>query len=1307
MVTTAIHIEGNLISADFIPEILGGEIKGQQSQDFGLKATDNLEDEIAFIWSEAKSRWAIFQGRLARLAEEDSATSLTREYWGIPLLELLGYQPSYQGKAEVIDNQTFAVSHRAGIRENAELGGEIGEEMTPPIHVIGCRLSLEKRPPSGTPRLSAHGLVQEFLNRTEHLWGITTNGHQWRLLRDCSLMTRLAYIEFDLEQIFNNENFAEFRLFYRLFHRSRLSEGMEDSDRCLLEHYYQETLSQGGRVRDNLRDGVEDALKILGNGFLQHPKSESLRQSIANGELAEGTFYRQLLMLIYRCLFLMVAESRNLLLAGEDAEKIDIYNQYYSFSRLREIADRPNYRREGFEDLWQGLQVTFSLFDESWRGEILGLSPLNGDLFGSKTLAQMADYGIDNHDLLKAIRGLSLYSAKGLLRRVNYAALDVEELGSVYESLLDFTPQISIKQGIYQFDLVTGSDRKTTGSYYTPSELVAQLIKSALEPVIEERLKDLEEIEVKQHALLSLKICDPACGSGHFLLAAARRVGKELARVRTGEIQPSPEPLRQAIRDVIQHCIYGVDLNPLAVDLCKVALWIEGFCKGMPLNFLDHRIKCGNSLVGLMDLEVLKEGIPDNAYTAVTGDDKVLATKLKKSNKLQCKVPKGQLSLFEDIDFDVRQGVYAKGAQDLDTIEEVTPEGYKRKQQRYEALRSDGQWWQDYSACNLWTAAFFMPLTEQNLQLLPTTEALRRLLKEAEQREQRDRGGQGSLFESGETSSSTPFGVVQIVEAAKKLGDNHHFFHWCLEFPEVFEKGGFDCVLGNPPWERFKLLEKEFFGNRNVEIAEARNKIQRIKLIKDLEHKDFILFSEWKLTQHNAEAESKFIRESGRFPKTGFGEINTYALFAETSRQILANGLLGIIVPTGIATDNNCKYFFGDLVKTKTLNNLYDFENREAIFFGVHRSYKFSLLGIAKKTINKTKFAFFLTKPKQLEDQRRIFSLEPDDILLFNPNTLTCPVFRTYKDAELTQKIYKNFAILDNEKSQENCWGIYFSQGLFNMSHENHLFEEDYNDKLLPIYEGKMIHQFDHRWSNYIDNNIDDVSLNEKKDPHFIVKSRYWIDPKEIKNKLADKWNRDWLLGFRDVTNSSNERTAIFSLLPKVGIANNIPIIFMDFDKIYLTSCLLANFNSLIFDFVARQKVGGSHLNFFIVKQLPVIPPEAYTPQDIEFISKRVLELTYTAYDLKPFAEDMGYFGEPFIWDENRRAILRAELDAKYAKLYGLTRDELRYILDPADVYGPDFPSETFRVLKNNEIKKYGEYRTRKLVLAAWDMMGY
>lgn len=259
--------------------------------------------------------------------------------------------------------------------------------------------------------------------------------------------------------------------------------------KSLLEFYHKEAIQHGGRVRDRLRDGVEEALILLGTGFLQHPSNQSLRDAIATNQLSAADYYRQLLLLIYRLLFLMVAESRQILLIGDDEEKARIYTEYYSIERLRNLAERPSYRREGFQDIWQGLRVTFLLFDENWRGEILGLSPLNGDLFGSKVLQTLDGYAIDNHDLLGAIRELSLYQQKGQLRRVNYGALDVEELGSVYESLLDFHPQIVRYEGIYEFKLAAGSDRKTTGSYYTPPELVAQLIKSALEPVIEDRLK--------------------------------------------------------------------------------------------------------------------------------------------------------------------------------------------------------------------------------------------------------------------------------------------------------------------------------------------------------------------------------------------------------------------------------------------------------------------------------------------------------------------------------------------------------------------------------------------------------------------------------------------------------------------------------------------------------------------------------------------------------------------------------------------------------------------------------------------------
>ncbi|MDH6085318.1 Eco57I restriction-modification methylase domain-containing protein [Umezakia ovalisporum] len=1292
-----VQFQGNLLAADITAELLEGTIKGQTAQDFGLAKAEKLEDEIAIAWGDAKAYWVAFQRQLERLNPEDTATSITREMWAVPLLRTLDYTPQYTPKAQVLEGQTYTISHRALLQKSKPKGENPEITIYPPIHIIGCRLDIDQRPPSGTPRLSAHALVQEYLNKTEHLWAITTNGLRWRLLRDSSLMTRLTYIEFDLEQILNGENFAEFSLFYRLFHRSRLPETADDADKCLLEYYHQESLQQGGRVRDGLRDGVEKALVQLGNGFLQHPDSEKLRQKIATtNELNEIDYYRQLLKLIYRILFLMVAESRNLLLTGKNPEEARIYLEYYSIERLRELAERPRHNREGFQDLWQGLKVTFKLFDENWRGKILGLSPLNGDLFSSKTLTDLDDCAIDNYDLLNALRCLSLYENKQQLRRVNYGALDVEELGSVYESLLDFNPKINNNQGIYQFNLIFGSDRKTTGSYYTPPQLVQQLINTALEPVIQQKLhKSPPEITNQELSLLTIKVIDPACGSGHFLLAAARRIGKELAKIRTKEAQPAPEPLRIAIRDVIQNCIYGVDLNPLAVDLCKVALWIEGFCSGKPLNFLDHRIKCGNSLVGVLDLECLDQGIPDEAFKPVTGDDKKLSINLKKRNKKE-RENQGQLSIFETSRDDTH--IFAKLWQELGNFSENTPQEIKEKQRKYQNNLLDNHWWLKKAACNLWTAAFFMHLTQHNLELLPTTATLNRLQRETLQK----------ILNSqcNYELQVTNYQLQTIVDAGNSLASEYNFFHWPLEFPEVFEQGGFDCVLGNPPWERIKLQEKEFFGSRSLEIAKAQNKAAREKLIKELPQKNPALGQAFENAKHSADAQSKFIRESGRFPLTAVGDINTYAVFAETTRSLINhNGRIGVIVPTGIATDDTYKKLFGDLIQKQNLANLYDFENRESLFPAVDSRMKFSLVGISGKPIQQGNFAFFLTQPKQLENKKRLFQLSPQDIALINPNTFTCPIFRTSQDAELTKKIYQNVPVLENENTGINPWGISFMR-MFDMANDSGLFHNEAVDGSVPLYEAKMFHQFNHRWATYINSNATrDLTEEEMADVAFTTQPRYWVDRKEVDNKLAGKWDKKWLLGWRDITNATNERTVISTIFPVSGCNDKFLLMFPQVANQKLISCLLANLNSLVFDFVARQKVGGVSLKFFTMRQLPIIPPEAYTQKHTEYITSRVLELVYTAWDMEPFALDMGYKGEPFPWNPNRRALIRGELDAYYAKLYGLTRNELRYILDPEDVYGPEFPSETFRVLKNNEIKQYGEYRTQRLVLEAWDKM--
>ncbi|MBK9713208.1 MAG: hypothetical protein IPO81_18120 [Kouleothrix sp.] len=498
---TTITTEGGLLPIDILDAIASEELPGQRAEDFGLEKSRRLGDEIAAAWGDMRVFWDAFQRGLRRLRESDPATSITREQWMIPFLRALGYELKYLPSAAVVEGRTYAISHRAGQHDDA-----------PPVHIEGIRTSLDARPPTGRPRLSPHALVQEYLNSTEHVWGIVTNGERLRLLRDSSRMTRPAYVEFDLRAMLEGEKFSEFALLYRLLHRSRLPHSLEDATTCLLERYHQQAVEAGGRVREKLRDGVEQALRLLGNGLLQHPTNTALRAKLAAGAITPLDFYRQLLRLVYRLLFLMVAEERNLIAAEDHAsdllsplsyrpsanDRLEIYRQHYSIGRLRRMAEQRGVGRGPYDDLWLGLMQTFQLLEGSdeQRPRTLGLAPLDGDLFSQAACEHLTEgTRMRNADLLQAIGKLSLYHEKAsrTLRRVNYAALDVEELGSVYESLLDFRPLVRVetseRSNASTFELVTGTERKTTGSYYTRPELVHELIKSALEPVIEERLR--------------------------------------------------------------------------------------------------------------------------------------------------------------------------------------------------------------------------------------------------------------------------------------------------------------------------------------------------------------------------------------------------------------------------------------------------------------------------------------------------------------------------------------------------------------------------------------------------------------------------------------------------------------------------------------------------------------------------------------------------------------------------------------------------------------------------------------------------
>ncbi|RMG66463.1 MAG: hypothetical protein D6715_06840, partial [Calditrichaeota bacterium] len=545
----AVRIEGGLFAPDLLDQLLNDELPGQKPQDFGLSGRRGLNDEIAAVFADAQALWRVFQHRLERLPEGDPGTKVTRESWVIPFLRLLDFDLQYNRRAYEVGGLTFAISHRAG-----------EDDYAPPVHIVGIGQELGRVAPSGRPRLAPHSLVQEFLNRTDALWGLVTNGKILRLLRDSTYIRRQSYVEFDLEAIFEQRLFQDFAVLYRLLHRTRFPQTGRDAHRCWLEEYYQYSEEQGGRVREKLRDGVEKCIKILANGFLRHPANTGLRERIQEqvassewrvasgkkqGDIPSTThnspfareLYHQLLRLVYRFLFLLVSEDRGLISSNP------LFLRHYSVSRLRRLVDRHAAYSE-HEDLWHGLRVLWKLLSDDTPipqldgrplGALLDLPVLDGQLFEPIFLDSCR---ISNRDLLLGLRHLITYqeSPASPPRRVNYAALDVEELGSVYEGLLEYHPEIQVKAGRPEFlFLETGKERRQTGSHYTPEELVAPLIKHALEPVLQEKLKAAGTPEEKKAAILSIKVLDPACGSGHFLLAAARRLGKEYARIETGE----------------------------------------------------------------------------------------------------------------------------------------------------------------------------------------------------------------------------------------------------------------------------------------------------------------------------------------------------------------------------------------------------------------------------------------------------------------------------------------------------------------------------------------------------------------------------------------------------------------------------------------------------------------------------------------------------------------------------------------------------------------------------------------------------
>ncbi len=1405
---TTMNLTGQMFSGDMFSTVAQGTASHQKKEDYFSIPGLRFADEISRSFHISQALYAEFK---KAQTEKGNPFDITKNFVLKLLQASLEYTDIKETENQRIGNTTYAVNMFAA--KNI------------PLIVVPYTFRVEQNDVRFTvtsiseKKKSAFVLAQLFLNANNDCsWAIVANGTELRLMHESDSLVRPQYVSFDLLQILEGQRYPDYAAFWYIMHSSRVT---------IWDKWRTEAVTQGSRVRDGLRIGVTDALLHLGAGFLQTAGkgNDYLRSLLQNGKTEDGTvytqinFYHELLRVIYRFLFLSTLEERNLLFAhnGEDS-KLDstvllrhrIYKEGYGLHRLA-LRSKKITTSDHYTDLWQGIKIVFKSLQNG--NEKLDLDALGG-LFKADQCPVIDTCEIDNTHVMRAIRKLRWCYIDKTLTFTDYRNMDTEEFGSVYESLLELVPRVDLESHTFSFIGIgdergtieegssTGNTRKLTGSYYTPTELVQSLIQSALVPAVnikianEKKMADLQHREVdEEKALLEMKIVDPACGSGHFLLAAARYIAQILAERRnekSGELETVGDmQYRKALRDVVCRCLYGVDLNPMAVELTRTALWLEGYEPGKPLGFLDNHIKCGNSVVGVFDYTITEKGIPDKAYTLLSGDDKNKCTSLKKHNAKQRRENIGGQSIF---DFGVRKDgsfdEYSTLVSQISFMKNDTVEEVQAAEKKYKELLQSKDYIKRRTACNLYTAAFFIAKTAQTEHLVPQTEDIKAVIEEVRE----------------------PIGKEGTRKEADRISQENSFFHWKLEFPEVFIKNaGFDCVIGNPPWDKVKLQEKEFFAQRAPEIAEAANKSDRDIMIQDLVTGDpyeKALYAEFENSCHTAEATSIFVHFKNypdcRYPLTGTGDVNLYALFAELFLTLRGtDGTAGFVVPSGIATDDGTKLYFEKIATGGMLKSLYDFENRESLFPTVDSRVKFCLVTLAPKE-KTSDFAFFIHTMDELEDERRHFTMSAEDFDLINPNTHTCPVFRSKKDAGLTKQIYKKAGVFIKEcdKDTGNPWEISFKT-IYHMSNDSGLFSKtsgktvDGSD-LLPLYEAKMMHQFDHRWNTFASiGKVQTVTEEQKKDPRYHVMPEYWVSRQEtvlrttslpndivkalrvalsasdsnalynlaevcrkhpenkeidelIKNHiahghwakevyaLAEKMAPKYLMGWRGITNVTNERTVIADIIPFVGIGHSA-ILFTTDNSIQKGICLISNLDTIILDYFARQKIGGSNLTLGYIKQFPVLPPSTYTSKDIAFIVPRVFALTYTAYDMEEWAKALWNSGSldlrlallhaavndtgnitdtkfvdrefstafipPVEFNIEKRAVLRAELDAYYARLYGLNRTDLQYILDPTSTEGKDYPSVTFPVLRDNEIKQYGEYRTQRLVLEAWDKL--
>ena len=1276
-----------------------------------------------------------------------------------PVLELLGwadYLPQ-QGSARNEDIPDLLLFPDADSKERAAARVSADQRYVDGVAVgeskrLGLPLDArdrEERRASRTP----HGQMLRYLSTADIesdgriRWGILTSGDVWRLYYSRVRPRATGYFETDLGAAIEADDEDALRVFFLLFRRESFV--LRDGAR---ETFAASALAEGRRYEEQV------AADLSGTVFER--VFPSLVSALADASGEELPAVREAaLIFLYRLLFILYAEDRGLLPVNDPR-----YGDYGLRKPVREDIARRMDTGTVFSTVasryYDQLTTLCGLIDKG--DPSIGLPPYNGGLFAEDAAPMLESVRLPDSVVAPMIHELSHAEGEGGRRFISYRDMSVQQLGSIYERLLEREPvrneegRIEVRPNSYA--------RKDSGSFFTPHELVDLIVDRTLKPLADERLiafKDRSEElrsdsrpiterwdELRRldpaEAVLELKVLDPAMGSGHFLVSAvdflsdyiaelveyvpavpewlsgeyvSPLVGR-VASIRRDIVRRARESdwiideaqlTDQAIirRMVLKRCIYGVDKNPLTVELAKVSLWLHSFTVGAPLSFLDHHLRCGDSLVGM-------------SVTEATGELNRLGGLFVSSAIAGAEAATSGMQRIEEMsDADVAE--VRESAALFQGVEDTT---------------ADLRGLLDFLCGLRWMTAG-MKKRQRTTFEYPLVETLGSRPADAYGLLARGEVFSRSEWRGVRSEASADSDFARVWSDARSIADRERFLHWQVAFPGVWQgwqdaspRGGFDAVIGNPPWDRIEQQEVEWFALRDDQIARAATGAIRKALIKRRQDAgDELALQYEEVKQHAAELR-QLARTSGHYPILSGGRINLYSLFVERAMGLVKpDGLVGLLTPSGIYADKTASRFFKSVSTSGRVSGLFDFENRRLgtdlppFFPDVDSRFKFCALifGGIERLFDETECAFFMHDTEIVDDPERCFPLASDDFARVNPNTGTAPVFRTRRDAEITRGVYERHPVLVQHlgRGERRAWPVRFKQGLFNMTSDSHLFrtakqldaEGFYpvrgnrwkrgEELYLPLYEGKMVQGFDHRAASVVVNpeNLNrpaqprDATLEEHANRRWLPDPQFWVSEGET------DWppGLGWSVGFKDVTAPTNVRTMIAAVIPESGVGNTLPLLMPVPEGVdaYRQNAWLwvACFNSFALDYVARQKVQGQHLNWFVVEQLPVIAPGDYDREigdttAREIVRDHVLRLTYTAYDMRPFARDLGYEGPPFTWDDEERRHLRARLDALYFHLYGLGREDAGYVM------------ETFPIVRRQDESAFGSYRTRDMVLA-------